>query len=113
MANSSSQTMCSNPQRNRHSGKKSKGPTLPLNHKVVLGEAGNEVGRQRPKKLWHRRPRLGLRPKPAQARGGCAARMGTLTMKETVKSLEVSLGEILWAVVTIGSLVALFRCLVR
>ena len=36
-----------------------------------------------------------------------------LDMKESTKSSELSFGEVLWALVTIGSVVALFLCLAR
>jgi len=34
-------------------------------------------------------------------------------MKELTKLSRLSVGEIVWALVTIGSLIALFRCLAR
>lgn len=35
------------------------------------------------------------------------------SMKDTTKSCGLSVGEIVWVLVTIGSLIALFRCLAR
>ena len=51
-----------------------------------------------------------------QVSPGLACRFGgrqRADMKESTKSSELSVGEILWALVTIGSMIALFQCLAR